>query len=139
MTKTKANIIEIEYAQERRKAKRAELLKQEKMQKRRDKAKEKESRRKMSFGKMLAVFAVLVLAGVIFLFSGCRIYELNLDKGVYEKRLEEKEAEKSRLEKELSQIDDISYIGQQARDKFHMLREGEILYVFPEEESPEAQ
>lgn len=139
MTKTKANIIEIEYAQERRKEKRAELLKQEKMQKRREKAKEKAVRPKMSPGKMFAVFAVLVLAGVIFLFSGCRIYELNLDKGVYEKRYEEKLAEKARLEKELSQIDDIGYIGQQARDKFHMLREGEILYVFPEEQSPEAQ
>ena len=139
MGETRVNITEIDVARKRRKEKRAELLKDEKVQKRREKQQEKTRRPKMTRGKKLAVCGVIVIAFLIFISSGYRIIDLNLNKGVYEKRYEEKLAEKARLEKELSQVDDIGYIGQQARDRFHMLREGEILYVFPEEASPEAQ
>ena len=134
-----AHIIEIEEAQKRRKEKRAELIKQEKALRRREKAMERASRPKMSSGKKLAVGGVLLIAVLVFMLNGYRIVDLNLNKAVYEKEYEEKLAEKVRLEKELSLIDDPEYIEQQARNRFHMLREGEILYVFPEKEGPEAQ
>ena len=134
-----SHIIEIEEAQKRRKAKRDELIKREKAQRRKEKSLEKASRPKMSNGKKLAVCLVLVVAGLIFASSGYRIVDLNLNKNVYEQKYEEKLAEKARLEKELSLVDDPEYIGQQARDRFHMLRDGEILYLFPEKEAPEAQ
>ena len=133
-----AQIIEIEEAQKRRKEKRAELIKQEKALRRREKAAEKASRPKMSSSKKLAVGGVLLIALLVFVLNGYRIVDLNLNKAVYEKEYEEKLAEKVRLEKELSLIDDPEYIEQQARNRFHMLREGEILYVFPEKEGPEA-
>jgi len=132
-------IIEIEKAQERRKVKRAELIKQERMLRRREKAQEKASRPKMSAAKKLAVGGILVIAIFVFIFNGVRIIDLNLNKAMYEKEYEEKLAEKARLEKELSFVDDPEYIEQQARNRFHMLREGEILYVFPEAKGPEAQ
>ncbi|MCL2112050.1 MAG: septum formation initiator family protein [Clostridiales bacterium] len=135
----KKNIIEIEDAHKKRKAKRAELAKQEKVQKRREKSLEKASRPKMSRGKKLIACGVVAIAVLIFVSSGYRIIDLNLNKNVYEKRYEEKLAEKARLEKVLDLIDDPDYVGQQARDRFHMLRDGEILYVFPEQEALEAQ
>ena len=121
-------IIEIEEAQKRRKARREEYVKQEKVQKRRL----KKSRPRISRVKKLIACGVLVLVVLIFISSGYRIVELNLNKTIYENRYEERLAEKARLEKELSSVDDIEYIGQQARDRFNMLRDGEILYVFPE-------
>ena len=134
-----SQIIEIEDAQKRRKEKRAELLKQEKVLRRREKALEKTSRPKMSGTKKFAVCGILIVAVLVFIFNGYRIIDLNLNKAVYEKEYEEKLAEKSRLEKQLSLVDDPEYIEQQARNRFHMLREGEILYIFPETEGPEAQ
>ena len=134
-----SHIIEIEEAQKRRKEKREELIKQEKIQKRRAKAKEKASIPKMSAEKKFALWGVLAIAILIFISSGYRIVDLNLNKAVYEKTYEEKLAEKARLEKELSLIDDPEYVQQQARNRFNMLREGEILYVFSDKEVTEAQ
>ena len=134
-----SQIIEIEEAQKRRKEKRSEFIKQEKVQKRREKSLEKANRPKMSRVKKLMVCGVLVIAFLVFVFNGYRIIDLNLDKAVYEKEYGEKLAEKTRLEKELSLVDDPAYVEQQARNRFHMLREGEILYVFPEKEGPEIQ
>lgn len=134
-----SQIIEIEEAQKRRRDKRAELNKQEKVQRRRARVLEKAGRPKMSGGKKVMVCGVVVIAVLIFVFNGYRIVNLNLDKAVYEKRYEEKLAEKARLEKELSLVDDPVYVEQQARDRFHMLRSGELLYVFPEKETVEAQ
>ena len=134
-----SQIIEIEEAQKRRKAKRAEVIKQEKALRRKEKSLEKASRPKMSASKKFAVFGALVVAVLIFMFNGYRIIDLNLNKAIYEKEYEEKLAEKVRLEKALSLVDDPEYIEQQARTRFHMLREGEIIYIFPEQEGPEAQ
>jgi len=132
-------IVDIDKTRERRKEKRAEHIKQEKVLRRRERAAEKASRPKMSGAKKLAVCGILLVALLIFIFNGVRIIDLNLNKAVYEKEYEEKIAEKARLEKELSLIDDPEYIEQQARNRYHMLREGEILYIFPEAEGPEAQ
>ena len=134
-----SQIIEIEEAQKRRKAKRAEMEKQEKLQRRREKQQEKASRPKMSHAKKVIICVVLGVAGVLFITNGYRIIDLNLNKAVYEQKYEEKLAEKARLEKELSLVDDPEYVGQQARDRFHMVREGEILYVFPEKITVETQ
>lgn len=137
--KGRSQIIEIEDAQRRRKEKRVELLKREKISRRREKAAAKASRPKMSGSKKLMVGGVLALAVLAFVFNGYRIVNLNLDKAVYENAYEEKLAEKARLETELTQVDDPAYIEQEARDRFHMLREGETLYIYPEGEAPEAQ
>ena len=134
-----SQIIEIEEAQKRRQEKRAEQLKQEKVLRRREKAIEKANRPKMSRAKKLTLCGVLAIAFLVFIFNGYRIIDLNLNKAVYEKEYEEKLAEKARLEKELSLVDDPEYVEQQARSRFHMIREGELLYVFPEKAAPEAQ
>ena len=93
----------------------------------------------MSFGKKIMVGGAVLIAILVFIFNGYRIFNMNLDKAVYENRFEERLAEKARLEKELSLVDDPEYVEQQARDRFHMLRDGEVLYVFPEKEAIEVQ
>ena len=135
----KSNIIEIEEAQKRRRAKRTELMKEEKVQKRREIAREKASRPKMTGGTKLALCSIVVIAVLLFISSGYRIIDLNLNKAAYERIYEEKLAEKARLEKELTMINEPEYIGQQARDRFHMLKDGELFYVFPDREPVEAQ
>jgi cell division protein FtsB len=62
-----------------------------------------------------------------------RIIDLNLDKAYFETQLDEKVAEKVRLEKELARIGTPEYIEQEARNRFHMLKDGELLYVFPDQ------
>ena len=92
----------------------------------------------MSLGKKLSVCGVLVVAVLVLASSGYRIVDLNMSKTVYEKRYEEKLVEKALLEKELGFVDDPLYVEQQARNRFRMLREGEIFYVFPEKAPTEA-
>ena len=133
------NIIEIEKAQRRRQAKRAEIVRQEKVQRRVERQREKASRPKMSNGKKVAAISILIIALLIFVSSGYRIIDLNLNKAVYEKKYEEKLAEKERLEKVLSLVDDPEYVEKQARGRFHMVREGERLYVYPETQAVETQ
>jgi len=134
-----SGIIEIEEAQRRRKEKREELVKQEKVQRRLEKASEKASRPKMSLTKKLAVGGIIVVAALVFIFNGYRIIDLNLNKSVYEQQYEEKQAEKAKLETELSHVNDPAYVEQLARSRYHMLREGELFYVFPQAQGPEAQ
>ena len=134
-----SRIIEIEEAQKRRQEKRAEQVKQEKVQRRREKLQARANRPKMSRSKKMMICGILLIAALIFFYNGYHAIDLNLNKNVYEKKYEEKLAEKTRLEKELSLVDDPQYVEQQARDRFHMLRDGEILYVFPEKEAVEAQ
>ena len=137
--RTGSQIIEIEEAQKRRQEKRAELKKKEKAQRRRAIAQEKASRPKMSGGKKFLVCGIVLIAVLGFVFNGYRIVNLNLDKAVYEKKYEERLAEKTRLENELGLVDDPEYVEQQARDRFHMLRDGETLFIFSEKKSVEAQ
>jgi cell division protein FtsB len=129
------SIIEIEAAQEKRQKKREEQVGRERAKKRAQKTREKQALPKMTPGKKLAALSVVAVAVLLFCFSGLRIIDLNLDKADYVAQLEEKQAEKVRLEKELEMIGTPEYIEQEARSRFHMLKDGELLYVFPEQQT----
>ena len=125
-------IIEIEEAQERRRQKREEQAGRERAKKRSMKKREKQALPKMTLGKTLAAIGVVFVAFFLFCYSGLKIMDLNQDKTHYERLLAEKEAEKVRLEKEFARIDTLEYVEQEARDRFHMIKDGEVLYVFTE-------
>jgi cell division protein FtsB len=127
------SIIDIEEAQEKRRGKREEQAGRERAKKRAKRTREKQSLPKMTPGKKLTALGIVVVAVLLFCYSGLRIIDLNLDKAVYVKQLEEKQSEKLRLEKELAVIGTPEYIEQEARVRFHMLKDGELLYVFPEQ------
>ena len=128
-------IIEIEEAQEQRRQKREEQAGRERAKRRAKKAREKQALPKMTPGKTLAALGVIGIAVLLFCYSGIRIIDLNLDKADYERLLDEREAEKARLESELARIGTLEYIEQEARNRFHMSKDGELLYVFPEKQT----
>jgi cell division protein FtsB len=129
------SIIDIEEAQEKRRKKREEQVGREKAKRRAKKTRERQALPKMTPGKKLAALGVVVVAVLLFCYSGLRIIDLNLDKADYEKQLEEKQSEYARLEKELAMIGTPEYVEQEARNRFHMLKDGELLYVFPEQQT----
>ncbi|MDR1816305.1 MAG: septum formation initiator family protein [Clostridiales Family XIII bacterium] len=133
------SIIDIEEAQRRRKEKRAETVKSEKVQRRKWKLAERKARPKMSVGKKLVAGGIVAVAVLLFGLGGYRNIELSIERAETEKVLEEKLAEKARLEKKLTQVEDPEYIEQEARDRFHLLKDGEILYVMPEDEPESAE
>jgi len=132
-------IIDIEDAQNRRKEKRREIASAVKARKKQLRKLEKKARPKMSAGKKAMVLCAIVGALTLFGFNGFRNYELVADRVRAEKLYEEKLAEKARLELELSKVNDPEYIEQQARERFQMLKDGEILYVFPQEQADNSQ
>jgi cell division protein FtsB len=129
------SIIDIEEAQEKRQRKREEQAGREKAKQRVKKMRAKQALPKMTPGKHLLALGVVVIAVFLFCYSGLSIIDLNLDKADYEKQLAEKQSEKVRLEKELAMIGTPEYIEQEARSRFHMLKDGELLYVFPEQQT----
>ena len=128
-------IIEIEEAQEKRRQKREEQAGRERAKKRSERKREKQALPKMTPGKTLAALGVVGVAVFLFCYSGIRIIDLNQDKALYVNQLEEREAEKLRLENELARIGSLEYIEQEARNRFHMIKDGELLYIFPEEQT----
>ncbi|GHU63676.1 hypothetical protein AGMMS49983_07670 [Clostridia bacterium] len=128
------SIIKIEEAQEKRQQKREEQAGREKAKKRARKTRERQALPKMTPGKKLAALGVVAVASVLFCYSGIRIIDLNQDKAEYEQQLAEKQSEYARLEKELAMIGTPEYIENEARNRFHMLKDGELLYVFPKQQ-----
>ncbi|MDR1796216.1 MAG: septum formation initiator family protein [Clostridiales Family XIII bacterium] len=135
----KRTIIEIETAQRRRKQKRAEIVKAEKVKRRQRRAAERKARPKMPLSKKLGACGVIAVAVLLFGMGGYRNIELTIEKAETEQVYEQKLAEKARLEKELTTVNDPEYVEQEARERFHLLKDGEILYVAPEEEPDTSQ
>jgi cell division protein FtsB len=135
----KVALIEIEKAQERRRRKREEYARTERAIRQEQKCAEKLARPKMSVGKKLAAVCVVVGAVLLFGWNGIRNLELSLERADAQQLYEERVAEKARLELELSAVHDPEYIEQQARERFHMLKDGEILYVLPGLEADNTQ
>jgi cell division protein FtsL len=105
--------------------------------KRRDGGKKK---RRLRFRVRISRKAKLITVG-IFVFCavmfGSQVYnltELAMEKSKLETIRNDKEAELERLTAELERVDDPQRVEELARERFHMLKNGEMLYVFPEDE-----
>jgi cell division protein FtsL len=104
--------------------------------KRRESAKKKKPRFRAKISKKakLAFAGVFVLCAVLF---GSQVYnltELTFEKSRLETTKNDKEAELTRLSAELARVNDPQRVEELARERFHMLKAGEVLYVFPEDE-----
>ena len=133
-----SRIIDIEEAQEKRREKRKASVKARNKKMRKD-AVVAQGGKQRSFitGKRLIYLTVILLIMTITAISGISVLNLKAEAANTVRTLSAKEAEKSRLEKELSQVDASKYIEDQAREKLRMIKDGEILYVFeaPEEDN----
>ena len=146
------HVIDIEEAQKERRRKREQAITDKKKKSRKDKKESsadtvlrvssdarKKKRKKASRTKK---FLIVVMILVVLIFSGgaiAQVVSLNMElrdaKAEQERRLEEKEM----LENDLERINDPEYIEEQARKRLRMIRQGEILYVFPDEENENSE
>lgn len=88
----------------------------------------KRRRRRLIYLTVFLLFAVTVG------FAVRNIVVLKLEQNELRAKQEELQQEKKDLEQELSRVGDQDYIEQQARKQLHMVKPGEIMYVFPDEE-----
>jgi cell division protein FtsB len=135
-----SRILDIEEAQEIRREKRREALDSRRKRVKTDTAAALAAERK-SFvtGKRLVYCAVVLVILSLVAVSGINVVNLKAEAAAANKNLAAREAQKARLTKELSLVDDPAYIEAQAREKLRMIKSGETLYVFetPEEDNSE--
>jgi len=129
--KNSSHVIDIEEAREIRKKKREEAA--EKKNKGRKTKTVMTERRASKKARRRIVYTIilLVIIGVISA-SVFNIVSLKLNEVKLEKEQEALLQQKARLENELSQMDSLEYIEQQARQQLKMIKPGEILYVLPD-------
>lgn len=84
--------------------------------------------------------AVVFILICIFLFyignSGLQIYKLRKEEQAKQAELRQLEEEKKRLNEELKRIDDPEYVEEAARRFLKMIKEGETLYLQPNDKKP---
>lgn len=87
------------------------------------------SRNRRRLGVVIVVVAVIAALA----FGVLSVITLKKEQHDMRQQAEELEAEKAQLEKDLSQINDPANLEEQARDQLRLIKEGEFLYVFPDE------
>lgn len=95
--------------------------------KRSKKRREKKKKGAMSTQKKIAVAVIIVVLGAL-IFSVGNIINLKIQQKEAERKLEELQAEKADLEKQVSQIGSNEYMEKQAREWLRMAKQGEIIY-----------
>lgn len=128
--KNSSQVIDIEEAREVRRHKREEAAdKKNKGRKSKtvmtERRASKKARRRIVY---LIIFLVIIIVIGVSVFN---IVSLIINEAKLEKEQEALLQQKARLENELSQIDSLEYIEQQARQQLKMIKPGEILYVLP--------
>ncbi len=102
--------------------------------KRSKKRREKKKKGAMSAQKKIAILVIIVVVGAL-IFSVGKIVKLKIQQNEAEHKLEELEAEKADLEKQVNQIGTDSYMEKQAREWLKMAKQGEIIYVYDDDEN----
>lgn len=134
--KKNSQVIDIEQARKQRLDRKAE-------EKRREEERIRYAASQKTRGKMAirrsrirrrALIALLVVAitGVV-VFSVLSIVSLRNEQKEMKDQLEALEKEKAQLKKELSETNDPANLEEQARDQLRLIKNGEYLYIFPDE------
>ena len=136
--KSSADVIDLNEAREKRRAKReAELNKKNKKVARPKSVKVQASKKqirinnKIRYTVFFSTLIVLLLVGV----SMFNIVELKVQENQALALSEKLKAQKTSLQHEISLVNSPEYIEQQARLQLKMIKPGEILYVFPQKEN----
>jgi cell division protein FtsB len=107
---------------------------------RREKRALRQSRKSAKRGNRLFAYRKFYIAILLFLLITSSVYAVRIaalkaDETRATAELTAAREEKARLEKELSYIDDPTYIEQQARTRLRMIKPGETYYVLPENDA----
>lgn len=147
-----SRIIDIEEAQEERRRKRQQAAASKRRQKRQEEKEKQEEiratttpqdrskkRRKKVTTKRILIFIIIAAILAFMAGTGVQVIKLHMERSDAEKERAIKQAEKVKLKKELMRINDPEYIEEQAKERLRMIRRGETIYVFPEEEEDNTQ
>ncbi len=128
--KETSQVINLDEARKKRKQKR-ELIAGKKYKAKKLKTKITQRQAGQKVRRRMVCFCVFVAVAFIL---GASVFSIVSLKIAEAKTIQEQEsllAEKSRLEKTLSQVNEPEYIEQQARKQLRMIKPGEILYILP--------
>jgi len=141
------HVIDIEEAQEERRLRRQQAANEKKRKSHHNKAEsaadtvlnvssEARKKKRKKAGRAKRVLILIMILAVLVFCGGAitQVVKLNIELRETEAERDRMLAEKNLLEKDLTRINDPEYIEEQARKKLRMIRQGEILYVFPENE-----
>lgn len=102
----------------------------------REEVRKKRTSSGMTKGKLITLLVVCVV--IAFSASyGTKIYRLKAENRALQEQHEQLEKEKSRLTKELKNINSRDYIEEQARKKLRLLNKDEIMFIFKDEKDDE--
>ena len=134
--------MEIEEAQRIRREKRNSNISPKAARKRKEALEhegEENARKTFVVGRRLTFGIVTTALVVLIAISGLNIMELRADDAAAEEALVQKQEEKTRLENEYAMINDLEYIEAQARERLKMIKPGEKLYIFDNQEEDEKE
>ena len=83
----------------------------------------------------IAVFAVIIILTVVVGMSIKSVLELSIEQHELKKENADLKEQKAALEREFQNINDKSYIEEQARKQLNMVKPGEIVYIIEEDEN----
>ncbi|MDR1042418.1 MAG: septum formation initiator family protein [Clostridiales Family XIII bacterium] len=133
---TKTYAMKIEEAQTERREKRAQALKVRRRKvKVAKKADSEKARRSFITGRRLILISVTVAVAFFVGSSAFRIMDLKTQEEKAAELLKVKTEQKARLESELLMLKDKEYIEEQARERLGMVKPGEVVYVFEDEDA----
>ncbi len=92
--------------------------------------KQRGGRKKRSPKRQLVLAAILCVIVLMLLLSVYRLIKLQVEEGRMQSELTRLEEERDALEDEYRHVNEDSYVEQQARDLLHMIKEGEVLYMY---------
>jgi len=127
------SVIDIEEAQRIRRERRAEIMESSKYRKRRKHAEAMASaraaRKSFTSGRRLLFLLIAIFIACIVIIAGSRINSLQQKQAEAHRDYKMKTEQRDRLENELAAVNDPEYIEAQARERLHMIKRGEILYI----------
>lgn len=142
---TGGHVIDIEEAQEERRRKRQEAANKKRKKRKDEKEKleeiraqstpESRKKKRKKAGRTKKILIFIMIVAVLAFVGGAvsQVIKLNLELKDAKEQKEKKVAEQAKMQRNLDRINDPEYIEEQARERLRMIRQGEILYVFPEE------
>ena len=134
MNRDESVIIGIEDAQRQRQQRRAEALAERRYSQKKARAQEiaeaHAARRSFASGRRLLYLIIAVILIALVIMSGTRINDLKQEQAKAEQIYKINAEQKAKLTNELSMVNDPEYIELQAREFLHMIKPGEIQYIF---------
>lgn len=99
-----------------------------------EKRRRKREKKRVARKRRTVVLLVVVLA-LLMTMCGRELVRLKAENIALKKEQEELKAERDRLTEELKNSNDREYVEEKAREQLRLLNEGEILFLFDEEDS----